>query len=152
MPANYKILSEARLKHVVVEGKTDFEELQTLFFDFLRDPDFEPDLRILADLRDMTDAVAGLWEIKKLKELYQYAYHDVVRAVDVVIITRGGLAYRAARAFQLMMVDKRPLVIKITDSIAVAQKLLALSDSELAQLYPDSYSDAPPQLHPQNVL
>jgi hypothetical protein len=57
----------------------------------------------------MTDALAGLWEIRKLKELYQYAYNDAVGAVDVAIVTRKGLAYRAARVFQLIMLDKKPL-------------------------------------------
>jgi hypothetical protein len=134
MPARYKILHEARLKYVVIEGTTNYQELEQLFLTYLRDPAFAPDLRILADLRGMTDALAGLWEIRKLKDLYQYAYNDAVGAVDVVIVTRNGLAYRAARAFQLIMLDKKPLVIQITDSMAEAQNMLTLSDKTMAQL------------------
>lgn len=140
MSARYKILTEARLKHVVIEGSTNYEELEKLFLRYLRDPAFAPELRILADLRGMTDALAGLWEIRKLKDLYQYAYHDAIGVVDVAIVARKGLAYRAARAFQLLMRDKGPLVIHITDSMAKAQKMLSLSDSIIAQLDPSSQS------------
>lgn len=134
MPARYQILTPARLKHVVIEGIATYEELERLFFSYLRDPEFVPDLRILADLRGMTDAFAGLWEIRKLKLLYQYAYHDAVGAVEVVIVTHKGPAYRAARAFQLLMRDKKPLDIHITDSMAKAQGLLGLSDKVMRQL------------------
>lgn len=134
MPARYQILKAARLKYVVVDGIATYEELERLFFSYLRDPDFVPDLRILADLRGMTDAFAGLWEIHKLKMLYQYAYHDAVGAVEVVIVTRPGPAHRAARAFQLLMRDKRPLHIHITDTLAKAQDLLGLSDEVMRQL------------------
>ena len=61
MTASYQIHTSARLKHVVVTGSTNYEELESLFYDYIRDPEFAPDLRILADLRGMTDAVAGLW-------------------------------------------------------------------------------------------
>ncbi|EEW23717.1 hypothetical protein [Rhodobacter ferrooxidans] len=134
MPARYKILKSVNLKHVVIEGSTNYEELERLFLDYLRDPAFAPDLRILADLRGMTDALAGLWEIRKLKALYQFAYHDAVGVVDVVIVTGRGMAFRAARAFQLIMHDKKPLVIRITDSMAAAQSMLNLSNNVLAQL------------------
>ena len=134
MPARYEILTSVSLKYVVIEGTTTYQELEALFLKYVRDPEFAPDLRILADLRGMTDAIAGLWEIRKLKQLYQYAYNDAVGAVDVVIVTRPGMAYRSARAFQLIMRDKRPLDIHITNSMAEAQRMLGLSDNVVAQL------------------
>lgn len=134
MTARYTIVKSARLKHVVIEGTTSYDELERLFLRYLRDPDFSPDLRVLADLRGMTDAFAGLWEIRKLKQLYQYAYHDAVGAVDVVIVTGKGLAHRAARAFQLLMLDKRPLAIRVTNCMAQAQEYLGLGDDVMRQL------------------
>lgn len=111
MAARYMILRSAGLKFVVIEGTTNYDELERLFLTYLRDPDFRPDLRVLADLRGLTDVVAGLWEIRKLKALYEYTYHEAVGAVDVVIVTGKGPAHRAARAFQWAMRDRRPLVI-----------------------------------------
>ena len=134
MSARFEIITSARLKYVVIEGTTNYEELEKLFRRYVRDPAFAPDLRILADLRGMTDAVAGLWEIRKLKNLYQYAYNDAVGAVDVVIVTRPGIAYRSARAFQLLMRDKKPLDIHIKDSLVNAQRILGLNDIVVAQL------------------
>ncbi len=134
MTARYEIVTSVSLKYVVIEGTTTYEELEKLFLRYVRDPAFAPDLRILVDLRGMTDALAGLWEIRKLKSLYQYAYNDVVGAVDVVIVTRPGMAYRAARAFQLIMRDKKPLDIHIADSMENAQRILGLSDNVVAQL------------------
>lgn len=99
-----------------------------------------PELRILADLRRLTDPVAGLWEIRKLKYLYQYAYQDAVAAVDVVIVVTKGPAYRAARAFQLFMRDKKPLNIRITDSIVAAQDLLGIGDDTLELIHPNDPS------------
>lgn len=134
MPARYEILESAHLKHVVIEGRTSFEELKRTFLAYAHDPAFSPDLRILADLRGMTDALAGLWEIRKLKALYQYAYHDAVGVVDVVIVTGTGVAFRAARAFQLMMRDRKPLAIRIAKSMAEAQSMLQLGDDVMAQM------------------
>lgn len=136
MTARYTIHKSAALKHVVVSGSTTYEELSTLFSEFIRDPEFSPGLRILADLRGMTDALAGLWEIRKLKRLYQHAYNDAVGVVDVVIVANKGIGYRAARAFQLFMRDRKPLVIRITDSMAEAQSMLGLSDALVARLDP----------------
>jgi hypothetical protein len=114
MPASYTIIKSARLKYVRIWGKTDYNELETLFYIYIRDPDFQPDLRMLVDLRDMADAVTGLWEIARLKRLYQYAYNDAENAVDVVIVARNGIAMRVAKAFAMLMRDKKPLNIHVT--------------------------------------
>jgi hypothetical protein len=116
MPASYTILKSARLKLVRIWGKTDYGELEALFFAFIRDADFQPDLRLLVDLRDMTDAITGLWEMSKLKQLYQYAYFDAVGAVDVVIVTKGAFATRVAKIFALLMRDRKPMIIHVTQS------------------------------------
>ena len=126
MAAKYRIIPTHRLKLVEISGKTDYKELENLFYEYIRDPDFEPSLRILADLRGMTDAITGLMEIRKLKLLYQYAYRDTVGVVDVVIVPKAGVANRAARAFALFMRDKRPLKIQITSSWAEAHKMLGV--------------------------
>lgn len=114
MAASYRIIKSAHLKSVRIWGKTDYAELEALFYVYIRDPDFRPDLRMLVDLRDMTDAVTGLWEIARLKQLYQYAYFDAKSAVDVVIVTRGGMAARVAKAFAMLMRDKKPMNIHVT--------------------------------------
>lgn len=116
MAASYSIVKSAHLKYVKVAGRTDFKELETLFYRYVRDPDFEPTLRLLVDLREMTDAVAGLWEMSKLKRLYQYAYCDARNEVDVVIVTRGKIAHRAAKLFAFFMRDRKPMNIQITDN------------------------------------
>ena len=134
MTASYEIISSEHLKYVRILGTTNYEELRELFFKYIRDPEFNPDFRILADLREMTDAIAGLWEIQKLKRLYQYAYNDRIAVVDVVIVVNKGIAYRAARAFQMFMRDKGPLVIRVTDSMLEAQSMLGLRDDTIARL------------------
>ena len=105
MAASYKINKSQRLKLVQITGKANYEELESLFQEYVRDPEFEPDLRLLVDLRGMTDAIAGLLEIRRLKRLYQIAYQDAVDVVDVVIVAKSGIAYKAARAFALFMRD-----------------------------------------------
>ena len=128
MAARYKINKSQRLKLVQITGKANYEELESLFQEYVRDPEFEPDLRLLVDLRGMTDAIAGLLEIRRLKRLYQIAYQDAVDVVDVVIVAKSGIAYKAARAFALFMRDKRPLNIQITSDWADAHKKLGVNN------------------------
>ena len=134
MAASYEIDQRDRVKYVKISGSTNYNELEALFLQYVKDPAFEPDLRILADLSGMSDALAGLWEIQKLKKLYQYAYRDAVDVVDVIIVAKAGVAYRAARAFKLFMRDKRPLRIHICDSLVDAQSILGSSDQEQTKL------------------
>jgi hypothetical protein len=134
MVASYRIDKANAVKHVTISGETSYVELEGLFYKYIRDPNFEPELRILADLRGMTDAISGLWEIQKLKKLYQYAYRDAVGVVDVVIVVNKGIAFRAARAFRMLMRDKKPLNVKITDTIGDAQEMLGLLDHSLSEL------------------
>lgn len=127
MSAKYQIDKLNRVKFVKISEKTDFYELESIFYQYIRDVDFEPDLRILADIRYLNNPVAGLWEIQKLKKLYQYAYCDAKGIVDVVIVAKEGAAYRAARAFSFFMYDKKPLNVTIVSNLEDALKLLNLN-------------------------
>lgn len=148
MAATYIINSPENVKYVRISGATNYRELEALFYEYVRDPEFRPDMRILADLREMTDAVAGLLEILRLKKLYQYAYRDAVGAVDVVIVARRGIAYRAARAFKLFMFDRKPLNILITQDLGRAQEILGLSSYTLATLQQSKAGTKAPVLKP----
>lgn len=134
MVATYKILKSERIKHVIVNQRTSYRELEKLFYEFLLDPDFARDLRIFADLRGMTDAVAGLWELHKLAELYKDTYRGTDDAINVVILVRHGVAFRAARAFKLFMRQKKPLDVRITHRPVEAQELLGIDKGVAAAL------------------
>jgi hypothetical protein len=133
MAASYRIIPSLRLKSVRISGSTTYEELEALFFRYVRDPAFRPDLRLLVDLRDMTDAVAGLWEISKLKRLYQYAYCDAEGVVDVVIVTGNTIAFRAAQAFAVLMRDRRPMRVQVVRTWDAALAQLQLRPADLAE-------------------
>ena len=141
MGATYKIDTSIRLKYVRIYGKTDYDELERLFYQYIRDPDFEPDLRLLVDLRQMSDPVAGLWEIAKLNRLYRYAYRDAVSAVDVVILAGSDVSYRVARIFALFMRDKRPMDIRITRNLPEALAKLHVSHETVRRLQADEADD-----------
>lgn len=142
MAASYRILPSENLKLVRIRGRTDYRELEALFYTYLRDPLFRPELRLLVDLREMTDAVTGLWEISKLKQLYQYAYADAEDVVPVMIVTGGPIAQRAAQTFAIFMRDKRPMNIRITRDWSEALALLGLDEARLAGAVPAA--DDPP--------
>jgi hypothetical protein len=146
MAASYIIHTPENVKYVRISGTTNYRELEALFYEYVRDPEFRPDMRILADLREMTDAVAGLLEILRLKKLYQYAYRDAVGAVDVVIVAKKGIAYRAARTFKLFMFDRKPLNILITQDLGHAQEILGLSNYMLAQMQQETAATKAPTL------
>lgn len=114
--------------------KTSYRELEKLFYEFLLDPDFARDLRIFADLRGMTDAVAGLWEIHKLAELFKDTYRGTSDVVDVVILVRHGVAFRAGRAFKLFMRQTKPLHVRITLRSLEARDLLGIDKGIAAAL------------------
>jgi hypothetical protein len=126
MAAAYQIDSLLRVKFVRIWGTTRYDELERLFWTYTRDPAFRSDLRILADLRDLTDVVAGLWEIRKLKCLYQTFYQDAARPVEVVIVVRGGIGHRAARAFALFLRDRSRVQVRICRDMGAARALLGL--------------------------
>ncbi len=131
MSASYRIIESERLKYVKIVGKADYEELESLFYSYVRDPDFKPDLRLLVDLTALTDAVAGLWEIKKLKNLYQHAYRDAEDAVDVVILTGNDFTNRLARVFAFFMRDRKPMNIQISGSLQDALAKLQIKPETL---------------------
>ncbi len=128
MAATFKILKSENIKLVRIDGTTNYEELESLFIEYIKHPEFVPSLRIIADLRFMRNAMAGLWEVRRLKKLYQYAYRDAVGAVDVTIVVSHGLPYKLARAFKLFMADKKPLNVRILKDLPEAQREMHLSD------------------------
>ena len=99
MPAEFQILPTLRLKHARIWGRTNFAEIESCFTRTLTDPAFRFDLRILADLRGLTDPVGGLWEFWKLKQMYKTVYGAVhqfgaeIRANN----PSGLLVFRTAR-------------------------------------------------------
>lgn len=141
MAASYRIILPEQLKLVHIVGRTDYAELERLFITYIRDPEFRPDLRMLVDLREMSDAVTGLWEISKLKQLYKFAYRDTPNAVDVVIVTASATAHRVAQAFALLMRDKKPLNIRLTKDWDQALRWLGLTENSINVPAPGRFSD-----------
>jgi hypothetical protein len=145
MPAESYIHPALRLKHTRIWGRTDYAEVEACFFKSLRHPSFRTDLRTLVDMRELTDAVGGLWEFWKLKELYKSFYPPTAQAVDVVLLTNSAIAYRAARIFAWVMRDAHPLRVRVTNDLEKALRLLSLPPGCLADDQPtDSHSNIIP--------
>lgn len=126
MPTEFKIIPSERLKLVRISGRADYAELEACFYRYIRHPDFSPDFRVLVDLRDLTDAIGGLWEFQKVKNLYQYAYAEAESAFDVVLLTQGNAAYRAARLFAFLMRDRKPMHVRVTKNLDEALQILGV--------------------------
>ncbi len=126
MPAEFQIRPTLRLKHARIWGRTNFAEIESCFTRTLTDPAFRFDLRILADLRGLSDPVGGLWEFWKLKQMYKTVYGAVHQAVEVVILAETPLAYRVARLFAWLMRDKHPLRVRVARDLDQALQMLSL--------------------------
>ncbi len=132
MPAEFQILPALHLKHARIWGRVDYPQIESCFFRTIRHPDFRPDLRILADLRGLTDPVGGLWEFWKLKQLYAGFYGPQNATADVVILTEGKVSHRAGRIFGWLMRDKHPLRVRVTRHLDEALRILSLPPGSLA--------------------
>lgn len=133
MPTSFWISKTLRLKNVTVVGKTSYAELEEQFQLYFRHPNFSPSNRFLVDLTQMTDAVTGLWEISKLKKLYQMAYSDAENMIDVCIVPGSLLSWNVAKAFSILMLDKRPMNIQVCSSVEDALGRLRISPEEYSK-------------------
>ena len=104
--------------------------MQQQFQLYVRHPDFDLSLRLLVDLEEMSDAITGLSEIYKLKKLYQMAYHEAQDIVDVCIVPGNRISRVVARAFALLMRDRRPMKVTICTDFQTALKTLGVSQIE----------------------
>ena len=113
MVASYQISQKLRLKLVSIRGKTQYSELENLFFQYIADPEHRPGLNLLVDLSGLEDVLSGLWEIRKLHSLYSSycSVYDV--SVKIAIFSDSNLTYRAARSFSLLGVGNKSLEVRV---------------------------------------
>jgi hypothetical protein len=105
MPIRIRIDPAARLRHAVIEGTIDDDQLIDAFSAVLADPNFDPTLNDLVDARGVRRLDVTPAGVRRLAELVQQV-DRLSLPTKIAVVTADDDAYNTARMYEAMRVGQ----------------------------------------------
>jgi hypothetical protein len=105
MPIRIRVDPTARLRHAVMEGTIDDDQLVDAFSAVLADPNFDPTLNDLVDARAVRRLDVTPAGVRRLAELVQQV-DRLSLPTKIAVVTGDDDAYNAARMYEAMRVEQ----------------------------------------------
>jgi hypothetical protein len=126
MPIRIRVEPAARLRHAVFEGTIGDDELIDAYAAVLGDPDFDPTLNDLVDVRAVRRVDVTPAGVRRLAELVQQIDRFSL-PTKVAVVAADDVAYDTARMYEALRVGQRaPAEHRVFREMAEARRWLGL--------------------------
>jgi hypothetical protein len=126
MVVRIRVDAAARVRHAVLEGTVDDDELVSTYAAVLSDPDFDPTLNDLVDARGVRRVDVTPAGVRRLADLVQQI-DRLALPTRVAVVAPDDVAYDAARMYEALRIGQNaPAEHRVFREMADARRWLGL--------------------------
>ena len=128
MPIRIRVDAGARVRHAVLEGTVDDDELVDAYAGVLADPDFDPTLNDLVDARAVRRVDVTPAGVRRLADLTQQI-DRLSLPTKIAIVVPDDSAYDVARMYEALRVSQHaPAEHRVFRDMPEARRWLGLGE------------------------